>query len=83
MFKTILATALLCAALATSSVAMDMACDDASMMKLETDTNAMTDASKKEIAMKEMAMAKEAMTAKDMEKCKMHMDNAMQGKSSM
>lgn len=85
MLKFTLAAALLGTMLSGAAVAQDSMtkCDEASMMKLETDTNAMTDATKKETAMKEMAMAKDAMTAKDMDKCKMHMDNAMQGKSSM
>lgn len=83
MLKLTLAAALLGTVLSGSALAQDsmMKCDEASMMKMETDTNAMTDASKKEMAMKEMAMAKDAMAAKDMDKCKMHMDNAM--KSAM
>ncbi|WP_426128477.1 hypothetical protein [Pararhizobium sp. PWRC1-1] len=85
MLKIILAAALLGTALSNAAIAQDatMKCDEASMMKLETDTTAMTDAAKKDTAMKEMAMAKEAMAAKDMDKCATHMNNAMTGKSSM
>ncbi len=85
MFKFTLAAALLGTVLSGAAIAQDatMKCDEASMTKLETDTNAMTDAAKKEMAMKEMAMAKEAMAAKDMKKCTTHMNNAMLGKSSL
>jgi hypothetical protein len=55
-----------------------MKCDDASMMKLQTDMDAMTgDAMKKDAAMKEMDMAKEAMKANKADDCVMHMDMAM------
>ncbi|SDA92868.1 hypothetical protein SAMN03159448_04866 [Sinorhizobium sp. NFACC03] len=53
------------------------------MTKLETDVNSIRDASKKEMATKEMAMAKEAMTANDTQKCKTHIENAMKGKDGM
>jgi hypothetical protein len=52
-------------------------CDEATMMKVEADVKAMTDAPKMEMAMKEFEMAKEAMTASKMDECKMHLDNAM------
>lgn len=83
MFKAIITAGILTVAITGSVSAQDstMKCDEASMMKMETDAGAMTDATKKEMAMKEMAMAKEAMAAKDMDKCKTHMDNAM--KSAM
>lgn len=85
MLKFSLAVALLATLLSGAAIAQDakMKCDEAFMTKMETDTNAMTDAAKKEMAMKEMAMAKEAMAAKDMDKCATHMNNAMLGKSSM
>jgi hypothetical protein len=56
-----------------------MKCDDDSMMKMQTEMNAMTDPAmkeQKEMAMKEMDMAKEAMKAKKMDDCKMHMESA-------
>jgi hypothetical protein len=56
-----------------------MKCDEASMMKMQTEMDAMTDpamASQKDMAMKEMAMAKEAMAANKTDECTMHMENA-------
>ena len=53
-----------------------MMCDEASMTKMMADTNAMTDAAKKDATMKEMEMAKAAMDAKKTDECKMHMENA-------
>ena len=58
-------------------------CDDASMMKLQTEVDATTDAMMKDHAMKEMAMAKDAMTAKDDGKCVEHMDGAMKAMHPM
>jgi hypothetical protein len=55
-------------------------CDDASMMKMETDMNAMTPPptkEQKEMAMKEMAAAKEAMAAKKTDECQIHLDKIM------
>jgi hypothetical protein len=57
-----------------------MKCDDASMMKVQTEMDAMTDSAmkaQKEMAMKEMEMAKDSMKANKAEDCMMHMDNAM------
>ena len=57
-----------------------MKCDDASMMKMQTEMDAMTGAAmkkKKEMAMKEMDMAKKAMKAKKTDDCMMHMEGAM------
>jgi hypothetical protein len=72
------ATGLALAFAIAPAVAQDnMMCDEASMMKMNTSTEAMTDAAKKEEAMKEMQMAKEAMEKKDDAGCKMHMENAM------
>jgi hypothetical protein len=44
---------------------------------MNTGMEAMSDAAKKEEAMKEMQMAKAAMDKKDDAGCKMHMENAM------
>ena len=55
-------------------------CDDASMMKTQTEMDAMTDPAmkeKKEMAMKEMDMAKEAMKANKTDDCVMHLEGAM------
>ncbi|ANL66254.1 hypothetical protein AMC82_CH02618 [Rhizobium phaseoli] len=63
-----------------------MKCDDASMMKMQSDMDAMTDPAmkeKKEMASKEMKMAKDSMKAKKMDDCKMHMENAMKSMGKM
>ncbi|MGX5841031.1 hypothetical protein ACWGTI_09940 [Mesorhizobium sp. ArgA1] len=57
-----------------------MKCDDASMMKMQADMDAMTGEAmkpQKEAAMKEMEMAKDAMKANKADDCMMHMDMAM------
>jgi hypothetical protein len=57
-----------------------MKCDDASMMKIQSEMDAMTDSSmmaQKEMAKKEMDMAKDSMKANKTEDCVMHMDKAM------
>jgi hypothetical protein len=80
MLKSILAAAALAVVVAQPAFADDamMKCDDASMMKLQTDMDAMSgDAMKKDAAMKEMDMAKEAMKANKADDCVMHMDMAM------
>ncbi len=50
-----------------------MMCDEAGMSKMQTGVMGMTDANKKDMAMKEMTMAKESMTNKDDKGCMMHM----------
>ena len=80
MLKSMLAAAALAVVVAQPALADDamMKCDDASMMKLQTDMDAMAgDAMKKDAAMKEMDMAKEAMKANKADDCVMHMDMAM------
>ncbi len=80
MFKTTLAAAAF-AILTIQPVfaedAMMMKCDEASMMKLQTEMDAVKDESMKMMAMKEMDMAKESMKADKMDDCTMHMDGAM------
>ncbi|WEX79239.1 hypothetical protein PYH37_005200 [Sinorhizobium numidicum] len=84
MLNRILIAAVIAAAPASSVFAQaDLVCDQAGMTKLETDVNSITDATKKDMAQKELAMAKEAMTANDMAKCKSHMENAMKGRDPM
>lgn len=65
------------------AMATEMKCDDASMMKLQADIDATSDAMMKEGAMKEMAMASDAMKANDPAKCAMHMDSAMKAAKGM
>lgn len=90
MLKCTLAAIVLAAASALSALAQDAMmsakCDDASMMKMQSDIDAMADPAmkeKKEMASKEMMMAKDAMKANKMDDCKMHMDNAMKSVSKM
>jgi hypothetical protein len=82
MLKSALVATALAVAFIQPAFAQDsmMKCDDASMMKLQTEMDAMTDPAmmeKKEMAMKEMDMAKEAMKANKTDDCKMHMEGAM------
>jgi hypothetical protein len=82
MLKSALVAAALAVAFIQPAFAQDtmMKCDDASMMKLQTEMDAMTDPAmkeKKEMAMKEMDMAKEAMKANKTDDCMMHMEGAM------
>jgi len=61
----------------SSSAQEMMKCDDASMMKMQTEREAMTDsamAQQKDMAMKEME--KEAVAANKTDECTMHMENA-------
>ena len=82
MKRPVLAAALLTCFFVAPAFADDMmtTCDDASLMKMQTEMDMMTDASMKEqkdMAMKEMDMAKEAMKAGKTDDCKMHMEGAM------
>ncbi|MDW5318474.1 hypothetical protein [Rhizobium sp. PL01] len=88
IFKLTLAAAALASVFAAPVFAEDamMKCDDASMMKMQSEMDAMTDPAmkdKKEMASKEMMMAKDSMTANKMDDCKMHMDNAMKSIGKM
>ena len=81
MMKILLSTAVIGLFLAAPANAMDaMKCDDASMMKMKTDMDAMTDPAmkaNKEMAMKQMGMAKMAMKDKKTDECMMNMGEAM------
>ena len=83
MFKSALVAGLFgIAFIVQPAFAMDekYTCDDASMMKMESDMNAMTPPptkEQKEMAMKEMAAAKEAMGAKKTDDCQIHLDKIM------
>ena len=57
----------------------DMKCDDASMMKMQTEMDAMSDPAmknKKDMTMKHMDLAKASMKEGKMEDCTMHMGEA-------
>ncbi|APG91630.1 hypothetical protein [Sinorhizobium americanum] len=84
MFKKLLVAAAISAACVSPALAQaDLVCDQAGMTKLETDVGQITDSGRKEMAQKELIMAKEALAANDQEKCKTHMANAMKGKDPM
>lgn len=82
MLKPILVAAALAIAFIQPAFAQDtmVKCDDASIMKVQTKVDAITDAAmkeKKEMAMKELDMAKETMKANKTDECVMHVENAM------
>jgi hypothetical protein len=80
MIKLLLSAALFGLFLAAPANAMEaMKCDDASMMKMQTDMDAMGDPAmkaNKDMAMKQMGMAKTAMKDNKMDDCSMHMGMA-------
>ena len=75
MFKSTLALGFVVATLAIipAKAADSMMCDEAGMTKMQTGVMGMTDATKKDMAMKEMSMAKDSMMKKDDKECMMHM----------
>lgn len=75
MLKFAIATAAVLA-FAAPAIAMDATCDEPSMTQMDTDIGAMTDATKKDAAMKEMEMARTAMKANKADDCVMHLGNA-------
>lgn len=82
MLKPILVAAALAIAFIQPAFAQDtmVKCDDASIMKVQTQVDAITDAAmkeKKEMAMKELDMAKETMKANKTDECVKHVENAM------
>lgn len=80
MTKTFIALIVAGFALVAPAYADDMMkCDDASMMMMQTEMDKVTDPAmkdKKEMAMKEMDMAKMAMKDGKMDDCTMHMGEA-------
>jgi hypothetical protein len=71
------AAALFTLAFAAPAFAQDMACDQAAMDKMKAEMEKVSDATKKDAAMKEMEMAMTAMKDSKADECKMHMDGAM------
>lgn len=57
--------------------AQDMKCDDASMQKMHSQVESMSDATKKQDAMTHMNMAMDSMKKKDDKGCMTHMQEAM------
>ncbi len=63
-----------------ADMSMKMKCDDASMMMMQKEMDAMADPAmkpNKEMAMKHMGMAKTSMKDSKSDECMMHMGNAM------
>ena len=81
MFRKVLGSiaiaTLLAVAPASAETAGMMDCSDANMMKASADMDKMPAGEKKNMAMKEMTMAKDMMAKKDMAQCKAHMNKAM------
>jgi chorismate mutase len=81
MIKTVLVTATFAIGFIHPAAAMEtmMKCDNASMMKVQSEMEAMDSSMKtqKTMAMKEMDMAKKAMKAHKSKECMMHLDSAM------
>ena len=81
MIKKVLVPAVLVIGFIHPAAAMDtmMKCDNASMMKVQSEMDVMDNSMKeqKAMAMKEMDMAKKAMKAKKDKDCTMHLDSAM------
>lgn len=66
------------AAIVTPAMAQtDIVCDAAAITKAEEGIGQISDGAKKIEATKELTMAKEAMAANDLEKCKSHLGNAV------
>lgn len=55
---------------------MMMKCDEATVMKMDKEVDAISDPSMKEMAMKDMMMAKESMKMNKMDECIAHMGKA-------
>jgi biotin synthase-related radical SAM superfamily protein len=60
------------------ALAQDMKCDDATLVKLEADTAAITDAAKKEATMEHVKLAKESLVNKDDKACQEHLKEAIE-----
>ncbi len=75
MLKTLLGSFAVMAVLAIAPAsARMMDCTEANMTKASADMDKMPAGEKKNMAMKEMTMAKDMMAKKDMAGCKTHMD---------
>jgi predicted outer membrane protein len=80
MTKTLLTVAALLVSVSFASAQDKMACDDATIMKMEEGAKAMTDPAMKEsmeMAMKEVEMAKMAMKEGKTDDCMKNLENAM------
>jgi hypothetical protein len=77
LIRTLAAAGVTLALAFAPAMAADMKCDDATMMKMHNDMEAMKNGKKKMGAMHEMEMAKASMEKKDEKGCMMHMEKAM------
>ncbi|MGO4623598.1 hypothetical protein AB4Z34_15825 [Ensifer sp. 2YAB10] len=68
---------------APAAAQTNVVCDEASIVKAEQQIGQISDGAKKIESAKELAMAKDAMTANDVEKCKSHLENAIKGMDAM
>ena len=79
MYKELLGAIAIAALLTIAPAsAQTMDCTDSNMMKASGDMDKMPAGEKKNMAMKEMTMAKDMMAKKDMAQCKTHMNKAME-----
>jgi hypothetical protein len=76
MFKSTLLAAAFGLALIVPASAENAKCDEATMTSMQAEIDALTDAGKKEAAMKEMQSAKDMMAANDLAGCGTHLDAA-------
>jgi hypothetical protein len=76
MLKSTLLAAVFGLALIVPASAENAKCDEATMTAMQAEIDALTDAGKKEAAMKEMKTAKDMMAANDMDGCGTHLDAA-------
>jgi hypothetical protein len=76
MLKSTLITAAFGLAMLAPAYAENSKCDEATMAAMMAEVEALTDAGKKEAAMKEMEAAKAKMAANDMDGCGTQLDAA-------
>ncbi|WP_104668810.1 hypothetical protein [Ensifer adhaerens] len=68
---------------APAAAQTNVVCDEASIVKAEQQIGQISDGAKKIESAKELGMAKDAMAANDVEKCKSHLENAIKGMDAM
>ncbi|WP_312366203.1 hypothetical protein [Ensifer sp.] len=83
IFKSVAALAFVASLTAPALAQTSVVCDEASLMKAEQQIAQINDGAKKIESAKELTMAKDAMAASDLEKCKSHLDNAIKGMDAM
>jgi hypothetical protein len=76
MLKSTLLATVFGLALIVPASAENSKCDEATLTSMQTEIDALTDAGKKEAAMKEMQSARDMMAANDLAGCGTHLDAA-------